>query len=161
MGAPDLIVHLEGMGLRLTAAGDRLLVEPKQAITEETRQLIRENKAAILSALSPTTGNAELDGLIATLAGEFQCPEDERRLMIEAARGDLDGALLSFRLMARRSQEPNNFSEDDRITCDACVNLVRGRCQAAAQGLMEDTYPGYSPVPDILRRCGHFKPKGH
>ena len=161
MGAPDILIYLHGLGLTATADGGRLFVEPKSAITDEAREIIRANKAALLSALSPTTGNAELDGLIAMVADDYRCPEDEHRLMIETARGDLEGALLSFRLMARPFPAPGEFPKDDRITCNACGNLARGRCQAAAQGLMEDTYRGYSPVPDVLRRCEYFKLKGN
>jgi len=51
---------------------------------------------------------------------------------------------------------------DDRVTCGACVNLTRrGQCLAAQRGELADTYKGYSPVTDVLRRCEHFKSRLH
>src|SRR4051812_43195630 len=107
MGAPDILHHLCALGLTATADGGRLLVEPRDAITDEARQLIRANKAAILSALSMTTGNAELDGLIGAVAEDYGCAADERLLMIETARNDLENALDSFRLMSRCGRSIN------------------------------------------------------
>lgn len=52
MGAPDLLHALQSQGLRVWAKGDRLLVAPKERITDETRALIREHKAELLQALS-------------------------------------------------------------------------------------------------------------
>ena len=55
MGAPELLHALQGQGLRVWAEGDRLLVAPKARITDETRRLIREHKAELLTALSADT----------------------------------------------------------------------------------------------------------
>lgn len=52
MGTPDLLHVLHGQGLRVWAEGDRLLVAPKERITEETRRLIREHKPELLAALA-------------------------------------------------------------------------------------------------------------
>ena len=158
MGAPDLIGHLKGMGLTLTAAGDRLLVEPREAITDEIRQLIRENKAQILAALNPTTGNAELDGLIDIVGRHYDTPEDEYQLIRETAAGAIQGALLSFRAMATRhllfDDEP---IPDDRILCRDCSNLTRsGQCLAAQRGTI-DAHRGYQPVKNVLHRCHGFE----
>lgn len=38
-------------GLTIEAAGDRLIVRPKEKLTDEIRQLIRERKAELLAAL--------------------------------------------------------------------------------------------------------------
>ena len=162
MGARDVMGRLAAAGIQLTRNGDKLVAAPKECLDDDLRALIREHKAELLVALNPgTTGNAELDGLIAAVADLYECPADERQLMIETARGDLRGALISFRLLSLWAPFRPDPPADDRVTCASCANLVRGRCQAAAQGLMADTYTGYSPVPDVLRRCEHFKPKGH
>lgn len=52
MGAPDLLNVLRGTGLHLSAQGSELHVSPRAAITEDTRQLIREHKPEILKALT-------------------------------------------------------------------------------------------------------------
>ena len=128
--------------------------------------------ALVASEKDRQTGNAELDGLIATVAEHYEWPPDERRLMNETACGDLENALISFRLMARRVPFHQDASSgaliqrsdapaDGRVTCASCANLMRGRCQTAAKGLMEDTYSGYSPGRDVMRHCEHFKAKGH
>src|SRR5690242_18405735 len=49
MGA---VARLREAGLKLTARGDTLLVEPRGALTDDLRALIRANKSAILEALS-------------------------------------------------------------------------------------------------------------
>jgi len=45
------LVRLRAAGLKLTASGGRLLVEPRSALTDELRELIRANKSALLKEL--------------------------------------------------------------------------------------------------------------
>ena len=52
MAAPDLLHALQDRGLKLWAEGDRLLVAPKERITDEARALIREHKPELLVALT-------------------------------------------------------------------------------------------------------------
>jgi hypothetical protein len=47
-----VLAHLRNQGLRITADGGRLLVEPRAAITEAIKSTIRVNKGAILRELS-------------------------------------------------------------------------------------------------------------
>ena len=47
-----VLAHLREHGLRITADGGRLLVEPRTAITEAIKSTIRVNKGAILRELS-------------------------------------------------------------------------------------------------------------
>lgn len=51
MGTPDLLHALQDQGLRLWADGDRLMVAPRGRLTDETRTLIRQHKAELLSVL--------------------------------------------------------------------------------------------------------------
>lgn len=46
-----LLTQLRSAGLRLRAQGDQLLVEPKTALTDELRAMIRANKVTILGEL--------------------------------------------------------------------------------------------------------------
>jgi hypothetical protein len=53
MGANDLIGRLTLAGVRLSVVGpDKLAAEPREALTEELRTLIRENKATLVAVLS-------------------------------------------------------------------------------------------------------------
>jgi hypothetical protein len=111
MGAPDLIGHLKSMGLRLRADGDRLLVEPKQAITDEARQLIRENKAALLSELARVSLPPILEHRIEFVARFHNFTPDELAEAKEIAAGDIEAATICFRhLLAKilASQEASH-----------------------------------------------------
>lgn len=52
MEARALREHLEDSGFRLTARPDGLAVEPRSALTTETRQLIRAHRAALIDLVS-------------------------------------------------------------------------------------------------------------
>ena len=47
-----LLPELRSAGLRLTARGDQLLVEPKTALTDELRRVIKARKADLLRELA-------------------------------------------------------------------------------------------------------------
>ena len=55
---PEIVLNqLEGIGLTLSVIeGSKIKVQPKQAITEEVRRLIRQHKNALLELLN--TGNS-------------------------------------------------------------------------------------------------------
>jgi TubC N-terminal docking domain len=55
MSAPDLLLALRDQGFKLWAEGGRVMVAPKERITDETRALIRAHKAELLTALSADT----------------------------------------------------------------------------------------------------------
>jgi hypothetical protein len=48
MGAPDILQLLTSAGLRLSVSGETLLAEPRDRLTDQTRELIRENKPDLL-----------------------------------------------------------------------------------------------------------------
>jgi hypothetical protein len=52
MGAPDLLHTLRDQGFKLWTEGGRVMVAPKERITDEMRALIREHKAELLTALA-------------------------------------------------------------------------------------------------------------
>ena len=61
MGASDLIGRLALAGVRLARIGeDRIAAEPREALNDELRNLIRQNKAELLSALEPLDRGREL-----------------------------------------------------------------------------------------------------
>lgn len=59
MGAPDLLARIAAAGIRLKPLPDgRIWVEPRAALTDELRALIRSHKAELLQALA---GEPEAD----------------------------------------------------------------------------------------------------
>src|SRR5262245_18738572 len=53
MGAPDVLVQLAAAGIRLTPLPDgRIWAEPRAALNDELRELIRCHKAELLRALA-------------------------------------------------------------------------------------------------------------
>jgi hypothetical protein len=51
MGAPDLLTALWNSGIRLSLDGGSIRAEPKTALTDETRALIRAHKAELIELL--------------------------------------------------------------------------------------------------------------
>lgn len=68
MPAP-ILAHLLSCGLSLRLEGDRLVATPGRLLTDETRRLIQDNRAALVDLLS-TPGLARLD----TLARQMGIP---------------------------------------------------------------------------------------
>ncbi len=61
MGGNDLIGRLALAGVRLSLVGpDKLAAEPREALTEELRTLIREHKPELIEALVPVSFGQEL-----------------------------------------------------------------------------------------------------
>lgn len=78
MNATTLLHTLRGMGLSLRAEGDKLLVFPKDAITDQTRALIRNHKTELLAQLAANdpASVVDVDGRIqAACAGLPITPE--------------------------------------------------------------------------------------
>jgi hypothetical protein len=84
MGASDLIGRLALAGVRLARLGeDRIVAEPSGALTEEFRDLIRQHKAELLSALEPVDRGREVrrQQVLAKLKAE---PEKKRAAIFDA-----------------------------------------------------------------------------
>lgn len=69
MGAPDdVLVRLAALGVRLNRDGGSLIAEPRSALTDETRAMIRAHKTELLAALAGRGRSAAtpptLDGAI-------------------------------------------------------------------------------------------------
>lgn len=58
MNATGILVELERHGLQVRLAGDKIAVSPKEAITDDLRQIIRANRAEILSTLQRTSASS-------------------------------------------------------------------------------------------------------
>jgi hypothetical protein len=60
MNAKELISNLQAEGFSLACEGQRLLISPADRLTEEIKQVIRENKAAILDELARSACNVSV-----------------------------------------------------------------------------------------------------
>ena len=56
MGAPDVLARLAALGVRLNRDGDSLIAEPRSALTDEARAMIRAHKAELLATLQAGIG---------------------------------------------------------------------------------------------------------
>jgi hypothetical protein len=51
MGTPDVLAQLSALGVRLHREGDALVAEPRSALTDAARAMIRAHKADLLAVL--------------------------------------------------------------------------------------------------------------
>ena len=95
MGASDLIGRLALAGVKLARIGeDRIAAEPREALTEELRELIRQHKVELLSALEPADRGRELrrQRVLAKLKAE----PDKQRVAIFDPDFDRDFVLCTL-----------------------------------------------------------------
>ncbi len=52
MSAPSILEQLQSAGLAVECEGDRLTVKPKELLTDELRQAIRDHKSEIMLLLT-------------------------------------------------------------------------------------------------------------
>jgi hypothetical protein len=103
MGAPDLLLTLRQRGLTLLAYGSNLVVQPKSALTEELRSLIRRHKPALLALIQPRATpeeEAELRHLVSLVATFHAFTVKEREEALEIALSDPAQALRCYRALA-------------------------------------------------------------
>ena len=95
MGSNDLIGRLALAGVRLSLVGpDRLAAEPRDALTEELRTLIREHKPELIEALAPVSQGQELrrQRVLAKLKAE----PDKKRVAIFGPDADRDFVICTL-----------------------------------------------------------------
>jgi hypothetical protein len=56
MGAPDILAQLSALGVKLSREGDALIAQPRSALTDDARAMIRAHKGELLAALESLTG---------------------------------------------------------------------------------------------------------
>jgi hypothetical protein len=182
MGASELIQKLRATGLVLSVTDSgRLHVAPREALTDQTRALIRENRDTLLDVLraddetasmvtsrlwlihytdrnplevacSPPATHAEILARHPdAIAAEPLAPFDPEAWEERAAIAEFDGGL------SRDAAERLAWREDERRTCSQCANLKARRCQAAQRGEIVASRD-YEPIRDLPRRCEGYAP---
>ena len=106
MQAGALLSQLARYGLRLTAEGDRLRVEPRAALTDEARELIRKHKAELLAALemdrlSDPAAEARRQRVLAMLDAN----PGSRYAVVTDSETDPDAVILALAIRGRATCE--------------------------------------------------------
>lgn len=85
-----LLAQLRERGLRVVAQGDALLVEPRSALTDELRAMIRANKPQLLRELASGGGSlpADLERRIQAMARRWEYSPEELADVLDCARRD-------------------------------------------------------------------------
>ncbi len=166
MGAPELLHRLRGVGLvlTLTPAGG-LHVAPRNALTDDHRTAIREERDAVALALQaeaslPPPPRRSGNPLLTPEQGD-ECHAggwEDAEIDAFTARqarftrlGRADADDLAERLTLR------DRDGDDRRICLECTWLGdTGRCLAAATGRIPGADRRLEPVQTVLQRCGAF-----
>lgn len=172
MGARDLLHELQGAGLSVKLIDDRIIVAPKDRLTDPLRDAIRANRDELVFVLKPD---------VPTTAAPVPTPPSARIYRLTRAQADgahadpWDGATIA-RFQARAgmfqrrgfcADDADDLAEmlalrdregDDRHMCRECRELApSGRCRAAARGDVPGAGRPMEPVLDILVRCPSFK----
>ena len=173
MGAPDLLQQLRAVGLALTVEEDRLIVKPRERLTDPDREAIRAHRDELVQLLRPTLRAPTTS---ASPAGRPPpMPHALTRCGAETAHagGWDDGEIARFThrtaLFARRGFNQHDAEDlaerltlrdrtgDDRRMCVECSHFgERGRCLAAAMGRIAGADRRLEPVPTLLQRCEAF-----
>ena len=160
MGAADVLQHLHAAGLHLALSGDKIMVTPSVALTDDLRKTIKDNRDKLLQVLAPRrqSGNPlmtaeQADDCHAGAWDDAELSAFTTRVLVLQRRGiEADGAdHLAERLTLR------DRDGDDRRMCVECSHLGDGgRCLAAAAGRVHGADRRMEPVPTILQRCEAF-----
>lgn len=135
MGAPDLVQHLRDAGLTLAVDGDRLTVTPRERLTDDMREAIKANKAALLQALAVPQFRPDATQFARTReddqdhaepwTGQELDPQDlAHARLIGMGLDDPKAAKLAEWMTLRQE------TGDDRIACYECKHFrpTRKRC---------------------------------
>ena len=166
-------------GFTLRADGERLIVTPASALTDSLRELIRQNKADLLTLLARAVERSRAS---TTTAASASTGEDTGSAppVVDADRCcwprsdamnyvELETFAMRMGQFIRRGIEGDDASAladqlvkrdrdgDDRRLCLECSWLGdMGRCIAAASGWLPDADRRLEPVITILQWCPAF-----
>jgi hypothetical protein len=172
MGARAVLDDLRGAGVSVKLVDDKLIVGPKDRLTDPLRDAIREHRDELVLALKaappaaapvapPSAGPARIYRLTRQHADEAHAePWDSDTIAMFNLRRDAirrrgydpdDAEDLAERLARRDAQR------DDLRMCVECTHLAEhGRCLAAAAGRILGADRRLEPDPVTLQRCTAF-----
>ena len=174
MGARDLLDDLRGAGLSVNLIDNKIVVAPKDKLTDPMRDAIRAHRDALALVLKPqatptlpkpiappATPPARIYRLTRQQADEAHAEpwtaegietfNRRRDLFLRRRFGGDDADDLAEKLARRDAQG------DDRRMCVECSNLgEQGLCLAAAIGKLSGADRRLKPVQTMLQRCEAF-----
>jgi hypothetical protein len=168
MGARDVLHELRGAGLSVQLIDGRIIVTPKERLTDPLRDAIRAHRDDLVLVLKPDVPGATTPTPTARIYRLTRSQADEahalpwsadtirafglrRDALLRHAYGNDDAHDLAELLALRDARG------DDRRMCVECTHLGdRGRCLAAAAGRLPGADRRLEPVQTILMRCMAF-----
>lgn len=142
MGAPDVLAHLSAIGVRLQREGDSLIAEPRSALTDAARAMIRAHKAELLEALKGSAAPAGAKPR--TVASSSAAPEAANgRPVAEGMAGT--GPLSAEAMEARRKRVVALLAADSTrrlaVVCDSSGDPVPVAIAIRGKGTCEVQIP--------------------
>lgn len=146
MGARDLLGELMAAGLSLTIDGDRLIVTPRDRLTDAMRDGIRAHKPDLLALLVPAPADDSQS------PPEPECAHTRRflRLGLDTARAEALAAWIKAR----------DLDGDDRRVCAECDHFrPRGRVCGHADLIAIQAPRDLGELATTPQRCPGFAQK--
>ncbi len=157
MSALDILQHLRGRGVTLTARDDgNLSAKPAGVLTDDERQQIKAHKPELIAILRQQRPPISLPPPVLALCGLDDAEIDRMvRYMGMAQRQGFnpdEAEEIADRLTLRDRQL------DDRRMCIECRHLEStGRCAYARAGRLAGADRGFEPFKTDLIRCHGFR----
>lgn len=172
MGARDLLDDLRGAGLSVTLDSGRIMVAPKDRLTDAMREAIRAHRGELVAVLAPPLAPAAPPAMArASSARIYRLTRHQADEAHAEPWGDETTSAFTARrdVLLRRGYNADDADDlaelltardangDDRRMCLECSFLgERGRCLAAAAGRLPGADRQLEPAPTVLERCEAF-----
>ena len=151
MGAGDLLASLAAAGLKVTAEGENLLIQPASKLTDATRAALRDTKPVLLAILHRIACARDALGPAA-----HQWPDAEvcaylgRRSRLVCCGWPLANAEALAARLVQRDRE-----QDERVSCADCGHYRRGKCGNYVPAGLSSPEVGMA-FAMLLQRCPGF-----
>ncbi len=107
MGAPEVMMRLAAAGIRLKPLPDgRVWAEPRAALTDDLRDLIRAHKAELLTALSAhTLGDSAAEARRRRLLAMLDAQPGARYAVLTDTQADPEAVIVALAIRGRATCE--------------------------------------------------------
>lgn len=161
MGAPDLLQHLRDCGLQLEVDGDMLTVKPRNRLTDELRQAIREFKPALLALLAGSGRATGRNTAATSKAAYWPHTQHANDTELEA----MEARLIHFKRRGMTDTEADQLADKllqaDRlqtgqVTCHLCHHFSPAR-KTCGNFRLSGTGRDLGELSAHLQRCPGYK----
>ena len=155
MGARDLLADLRNADLSVRLIDGKIVVAPKNRLTDELRQAIRVQRDCLAALLTPT-GDAnpatEFVSLVQWSDADIARFLDRRARLIRWGWAEPDAEALADRLVRREREH------DERVSCTDCQHYRPGRCGEHRRAGLHALDVGRD-LAALLQRCPAHTPR--